>query len=302
MIKVTAINCLLYLILLAAGCGQRDSSVSAEESNELANVKRVTVIGYDGNMMEPFLSRDGKILFFNNLNAPPENTNIHWATRIDDLTFQYKGEVAGINSPVLDGVPSMDRANNLYFLSTRTYFENFSTIYRAKFSDGKVENVTLLKGLSKGAAPWVTFDVEGSADGETLYLSEGKFGNNGIPQTADIFAARRNNENFERLPDSDKIFKNINTDDLEYAAAISEDELELYFTRATLPVTLNTKPQIYYSKRKDKHSAFESPTKLAGAEGFVEAISFSPQKGVLYFHKKINEKHYLYCIKLGKGN
>jgi hypothetical protein len=38
---------------------------------------------------------------------------------------------------------------------------------------------------------------------------------------------------FERLPDSSRIFANINTSALEYAAAISSDGLELFFTRMT---------------------------------------------------------------------
>jgi hypothetical protein len=43
----------------------------------------VTIRGYQDDAMEPFLSRDGKILFFNNLNEPSVNTDIHYAVRID---------------------------------------------------------------------------------------------------------------------------------------------------------------------------------------------------------------------------
>jgi hypothetical protein len=43
--------------------------------------------------MEPFITRDGRYLFFNNSNDPSVNTNLRYAERIDDLTFKYKGEV-----------------------------------------------------------------------------------------------------------------------------------------------------------------------------------------------------------------
>src|SRR5271165_3074338 len=55
----------------------------------------VTLEGYTGDAMEPFLTRDGKYLLFNNSNQPPTNTNLQWAERIDDLRFVYRGEIAG---------------------------------------------------------------------------------------------------------------------------------------------------------------------------------------------------------------
>jgi len=57
--------------------------------------------------MEPFLARDGKYLFFNNLNEPSVNTNLYWAEPVDDLTFQLKGEIGGVNTPALEGVASI---------------------------------------------------------------------------------------------------------------------------------------------------------------------------------------------------
>ena len=65
--------------------------------------------GYNGDAMEPFLTRDGKFLFFNNLNESGVNTNLHWAERVDDLHFKYRGEIEGVNTAALEGVASMDR-------------------------------------------------------------------------------------------------------------------------------------------------------------------------------------------------
>jgi len=44
--------------------------------------------------MEPFITRDGRYLLFNNSNDPLVDTNLHYAERIDDLTFAYRGEIA----------------------------------------------------------------------------------------------------------------------------------------------------------------------------------------------------------------
>ena len=54
-----------------------------------------------------------------------------------------------------------------------------------------------------------------------------------VPKLADLFVARRVDDRFERLADSNRIFANINTPALEYAPAISRDGLELFFTRMT---------------------------------------------------------------------
>ena len=79
----------------------------------------VTIRGYHDDVMEPFLSRDGAILFFNNLNEPSVNTDIHYAVRIDPLTFEYKGRVGHVNTSALEGVPTMDRSGTFYFISPR---------------------------------------------------------------------------------------------------------------------------------------------------------------------------------------
>jgi hypothetical protein len=81
----------------------------------------VTITGYQDDAMEPFLSRDGAILFFNNLNEPSVNTDIDYAVRIDPLTFEYRGRVGNVNTSALEGVPTMDQNATFYFISPRDY-------------------------------------------------------------------------------------------------------------------------------------------------------------------------------------
>jgi hypothetical protein len=60
----------------ASACAQ-STSVEAPSWAAFENPQPVTVTGYSGDLMEPFLSRDGQILFFNNRNPPAEQTDLH---------------------------------------------------------------------------------------------------------------------------------------------------------------------------------------------------------------------------------
>jgi hypothetical protein len=207
----------------------------APASTEFGNPVSVTILGYDGDAMEPFISRDGTLLLFNNRNDPAVDTNLHYARRINDTAFQYGGEIAGVNSDALEGVASMDRDGNLYFTTTRSYDTTLSTIHTARYTaDGRADGVAIVEGISKKKAPWLNMDSEISADGQRLYYTDNEFDPNaGLPKTSDIFIAEKTDAaRFQPLPGSGAIMKNVNTALQEYAMATSADELELYFTRA----------------------------------------------------------------------
>lgn len=63
------------------GCAAATTQV-APDSHAFANPQPVALLGYDGDAMEPFLSRDGRYLLFNNRNDPSVNTNLHFAERV----------------------------------------------------------------------------------------------------------------------------------------------------------------------------------------------------------------------------
>src|SRR5580704_4675534 len=50
----------------------------------------VTITGYSGDAMEPFISSDGQYLFFNTLNDAPA-TSLEYATRVNSQEFTYVG-------------------------------------------------------------------------------------------------------------------------------------------------------------------------------------------------------------------
>lgn len=247
----------------------------------------VSITGYHGDAMEPFLTRDGRRLLFNNRNDPSENTNLHWASRVDDLTFSYLGEIPGVNTAALEGVPSMDRAGNLYFVSTRSYKQSLSTIYRAKVVDGLASGLELVEGISRHTPGWVNFDAEISADGNTLYFVDGYFGSGNQPQSAILAAAVRSGKGFRRLAENQRIFANVNGDSLQYAMNVSADELELFFTRVRR-VEASAEPAIFRSTREKVDEPFSVPQRVSAIQGFAEASTLSPDGRSLYYHCRVD--------------
>jgi WD40 repeat protein len=283
----------IALSLALTACQSAGTVASQKEREYIAfgNPERITIRGYSDHAMEPFITRDGRYLFFNNSNDPSVNTNIHSAERINDLTFDYKGEVAGVNTQALEGVPTMDKNGAFYFVSTRSYKETLSTIYRGRFSKGAMTGVKIVDGISEKAPGRVNFDVEVSADGRTLYFVDGVFSGKPTPDKADIAIAVRDGAGFQRLPGSANLLKNINTGALEYAACVSPDELELFFTRVG-----KDGPAIYRSTRKNVTQPFDPPGRVAAIRGFVEAPALSPDGRSLYYHLKEGERFVIYRV------
>ncbi|MDM8000337.1 MAG: hypothetical protein QUS33_10130 [Dehalococcoidia bacterium] len=277
-------------VAVSAGCLPADTP--EPEPGDFANPQRVTIQGYNDHAMEPFVSRDGQYLFFNNSNDPSVDTNLHWAERIDDLTFQYKGEIGGVNTTKLEGVASMDTNGVFYFVSTRSYDETFSTIYRGTFANGTVSGIELAPGVSTAVPLIVNFDAEISSDGQTLYFVESRFSASGQPQTADILIATWDGSAFVRDSNSAAIMKEVNTSkNLEYAPAISSSGLELFFTRLN-----GTDAALYVATRTDTSSPFGAPKKITAATGFVEGPTLSPDENSLYYHKREGSLFVIYRV------
>jgi Tol biopolymer transport system component len=270
----------LRLLMVAAAAALLScKSVPEAGTRVFDHPERVVIRGYDGHAMEPFVTRDGRYLLFNNLNDPSVNTNLHYAQRIDDLTFQYRGELTGVNTPALEGVPTMDRHHVLYFVSPRSYDKTFSTIYRGSFANGGVSGVELVPGISRKEPGIVNFDVEVSPDGKVLYFVDSRFARGG-PQTADIVIAERRGSAFQRAGNSDHLMQHVNSEALEYAPCISADGLTLFFTRARAGMAGG--PAIYLATRNSTTEPFGKPLRLAALEGFFEAPTLSPEERSLY--------------------
>jgi len=278
----------LAIAALLDVCRHRGHASAADRTYDAFHTPEdVEITGYTGDAMEPFLTRDGRYLLFNNRNTPPVNTNLHWATRVDDRTFSYLGEIQGVNTEALEAVPSLDKDGNLYFISTRSYQQDWSTIYRAKFHNGVADPPELVEGVSRKKPGWVNFDAEISADGNTLYFVDGYFGAGSNPQSATLVAAVRSGGGFRRLEDSARLFAQVNSDWLQYAPDTSADELELFFTRVKR-IEPSAQPAVFRSFRKRVDEPFSIPERISAIQGFAEAPTLSPDGQSLYYHARVD--------------
>lgn len=284
-------QCFLIILIVLSACSKNESEPNSRLIT-FGQPQLVTINRYSADIMEPFLASNGETLFFNNSNHPSVNTNLHFAKRINDITFEYQGELKGVNTESLDGVATMDNSNTFYLVSTRNYNQTLATIYTGQFENDSVSNITLVPGLSKNQAGWVNFDVEVSKDGNFLYFVDGRFDENGGPYEADIAIAEKTDLGFQRK--NSDLLKNINTSALEYAACLSSDMLELYFTRVDAPISETSMPKIYVSTRESVNEPFRKPYRIDMIEGFVEAATISPDNQIIYYHKLEGQKYVLY--------
>jgi len=189
-------------------------------------------------------------------------------------------------------VASMDRNGVFYFVSTRSYDQTASTIYRGSFANGNVTSIDLAPGVSTATPGIVNFDAEISPDGQTLYFVDSRFSASGQPQTADILIATWNGSTFVRDSNSATVMKQVNTSkNLQYAPAISSSGLELFFTRL-----VESSPVLYVATRTDASSPFGAPRKITAATGFVEGPTLSPGEKSLYYHKREGSLFVIYRV------
>lgn len=271
------------LVALPAGSAVRATPTTKGGYAGFTDPQPVTIQGYSASAMEPFISRDGRYLLFNTSNQAPDIPTLQFATTVNAQTFSYQGEVQGTNEPgVLSGTPTMDDAGNLYFVSNRSYAQTFSTIYTGVFSAGQVTDVHLVSGVSGSEAGTVDFDVEVSPDGTTLYVSVGQFDGGSGPESAHLAIFDKLGTAFVADPASTRILHAVNkSKSLTYAASISADGLELFFTRASAS---GGDPAIYRATRRSTGRPFGHVQPVTAITGFAEAPSLSADGSTLYYH------------------
>ncbi len=144
---------IIFLSLIIISCSSSDDDVTESlVYPSFGSEIEVTINDLSFDAMEPFLSPNGNYLFFNNLNDGI-NTKLYYATKINDSTFNYVGELMGSNqtiAPHLDAVADMDSNGSFYWTSTRDYPDELNNLFRGSFSDG---NVVTIIDLSRPQIP-----------------------------------------------------------------------------------------------------------------------------------------------------
>jgi len=280
---------LLLASLSLSACGGGNATLSVpvvvpvQGYSAFTNPEQVTIGGYSGQIEEPFISHDGSYLFFNS--AAP-NKDLYFATATGPATFQFGGALSSVNTQAVEGTPTLDLAHNFYFVSTAHYSPPtaYVTLFSARWDGSQLSNVAAVTGLAIKKPAQINFDLEVSADGNTLIFDDGDFtqGNN-FPDAANLAMAMRSGTTFTRMSNSTALLANINTSDLEYAPALSADTLELFFTRLDLARKTTA---IYRSVRSDSSGVFSVGQRVEAITGFVEGPTLSADEKGLYYHRR----------------
>lgn len=312
--QITGIKyfCVLFLLLYIALCfGCADDSENGNSDNQIpdpgpyygfGNPQLVEIIGYPTdtyqNVQEPFISRDGQYLFFNSGEAEGKKDLLYAEWDSDQASFIFQGEIQGVNTASnLEANPTMDENFNLFFISNTAAPTWVSAgIFQPEAMN--LSGTTTISGLPdiqlSGSTATVNMGVEISSDGDTLYFSRAVFLNAGQPDqeifASDILFAEKIGDEFDYDETiAAMTMNNINTDeDLEYAACISEDGLELFFTRLAYDTIYDGIPdsQIMRASRANTSEAFSVPQPVDGIPNhskFVEAPTLYGD--TLYYHQ-----------------
>lgn len=288
---------LAVLAIVAAGLGARCNETPAGDpavvSPEFGDESAVTISGYGADAMEPFLTRDGRYLFFNSLNDGV-TTSLYYALRASDTQFVFQGEIGGVNAPPphLDAVASMDAAAAFFFVSTRDYPAEIRNLRTGRFADGNVTGLAPVEGDFYIASPpgWIVMDAEISRDGETLYYVNARFDGGALPAEAKIGIARRQNSAFLEDRASDELLARVNAEDyLVYAPATAAGGAELYFTRIRKGAHVT---EICVSTRMEGENVYSAPRRLEIGGSLAEAPTLADDGRRIYYHKKTDDGRY----------
>ncbi|MCB0322913.1 MAG: hypothetical protein KDD69_05045 [Bdellovibrionales bacterium] len=251
---------------------------------------------------EPFLSRDGKFLFFNS-GESENHKDLHYA-KLQDERWVYQAEMGpGVNTPDdVEGNPTLDSAGNFYFVDSKfphmirggTFHSvtgELSDLYEVQEVPKK--EVQLFRQQIFG-----NMGVEVSADGDLLFFDRAAWQLRLIALgqifASDIYFLERKAGRWAYdEAKAKRIMAAINTDDCEYAESLSTDTLEIFFTRLD-PRNIkpgNVRSKIMYSSRNAITEPFPKPVAIPaiGESDFVEAPSISADGQALYYHKLVRQ-------------
>jgi len=260
----------------------------------------VTINGLTFDAMEPFVSPDGNTLFFNNLNDGVD-TKLYYATKVNDSTFTFVGELNGTNQtvqPHLDAVADMDSLNNFYWTSTRDYPAQLDNLHYGTYTAGTVAATGRVHGdFNKNTVGWLVMDHGISIDGQLLYYNNARFDGvcQGPCETELGIAQKVNDSTFNKIPASSAILQTVNdTNYIYYAPCISSDDLEFYYTRFPKDtVTASTLFEICVAVRTSPTGNFSVPAVLFSETiaNLIEAPTLTTDKQIMYYHRKVVGSH-----------
>ena len=287
---------LIFSILISCSTNNESTSSYPTFGNEI----NVTIDGLTFDAMEPFISSNGNYLFFNNINDGI-NTKLYYATKVNDSTFNFVGELSGANQttvPHLDAVADMDVNGNFYWTSTRNYPTELNNLHYGTFNTGTITNIGRVQGdFNMNTPGWLVMDHGISLDGQFLYFNNARFDDTSCVGPCEFhlgIAKKINSNTFNITSNSSENLQNINDSNyIYYAPCISSDNLELYYTRYLKNVTASTVFDVCVAVRRNDTSIFSEPKVLFSKNIFslVEAPTLTTNKKIMYYHEKTPSTH-----------
>lgn len=305
MIKIYSIKTKYSLILMIVSLSLFSCSQDENDDSQIypsfGPETDVTINGLTFGAMEPFISPDGNYLFFNNKNDGI-NTKLFYATKVDDATFTFVGELNGTNQttpPHLDAVADLDLNGNFYWTSTREYPNQLDNLFHGTFNAGNVSDIERVQGdFNMNTPGWLVMDHGISLDGQFLYFNNARFNADdcqGPCETTLGIAQKVNVTSFNTISESASILQNINDSNyIYYAPCISSDNLELYYTRYLKGnITSNTVFEICVVVRENPTDIFSTPKVLFSEliSDLIEAPTLTTDKSIIYYHRKVSDSH-----------
>lgn len=292
----------MFISLIIISCSSSDNDITESlVYPSFGSEMEVIINDLSFDAMEPFISSNGNYLFFNNLNDGID-TKLYYATKVNDSTFNYVGELIGPNqttTPHLDAVADMDSNANFYWTSTRNYPTELNNLFHGIFRDGNISSIERVQGdFNMNTPGWLVMDHGISLDGQFLYFSNARFDDSnclGPCETILGVAHKINASEFSTLPNSTSILQNINNPDyIYYAPCISANNLELYFTRYLKgQITSGTVFEICVAVRDNSLSEFSIPKVLFSEviSDLIEAPTLTVDQKIMYYHRKSSDSH-----------
>lgn len=307
---------LLIKMLPEAGQSRYTSCLELfTENNEWQNETPIEILGYEDSAMEPRISADQNLLFFNNKAKDGDDMDVHYAVRLNPINhpnrYTYKGVLKGADSNKLDGTPGLDKFGNFYFVSLRDYGKNYQSIYSAKLTETSKNNFELKNiqpaddNVTRAHKLLIDMDGEVSWDGRTMIASRADFINQTeAPRTSylALFDVSFSDGISQRLATPNKessyILANINLPECRvYAGALSENRLELFYT--ILPTSTNVNSddfRIIVAKRNSTNESFGRGQIINAIKGHIiegPTVSLDDGGNSLYYHKlDLSEKRF----------
>ncbi len=251
--------------------------------------------------MEPKVSSDQVVLFFNDKPGDDTQMNIHYAVKQSSGRYQYVGTLPGtvaVNS--LDGVPAVDQNGNFYFTSLRNYTSTFQTLFSGQITvtgPGSLQVNSVVpadQNVSARTNGVVDMDMDVSWDGAWAVLSRARFSGQNYPDSSRLILAQVSGRQLTNDSQSENILAKVNSLTNSscrlYAPSLSADLKELYFTilEPQAGSSSNFNFAIAVAKRLTTTAAFSTPQKISAISGqAVEGPATTLNDGgkTLFFHQ-----------------